>query len=109
MSKAINSVINRAEESHDDRNVIKLTCVDMYHPKGSRDRVIIKKRNSNPHTKVVLKAREVTYLYDNDKVSKGTEIVEEVSVPLDKAKVFDLGEPIVVEHVTRDLRTKNDQ
>lgn len=106
MGKAINSIVNRSEEGQDQKNVVKLECLDFSEKTGSRVRAVIKNRNKNPHTKVVTKVRDVKYLYDNDKVSHGTEIVEEVSIAIDKARIFELGTAVVVESVTRDLRTK---
>lgn len=104
MGKALNGLVNRNEENREERNVIRLESVDVLHPKGSRVRAVIKNKKRNPHTKVVTKVREVTYLYDKDVVTKGFEIVEEHSVSI-KSQYGLFVEPEVVDHVTRDYRT----
>jgi hypothetical protein len=110
MGKAINALVNRADEENDsyNPNVVRLSCVDVLHPKGSRDRAIVKKTKRDPQTKIVTAVREVTYLYDKDKTSKGWEIVEEVSVSLSMLDENDtMMGPAIVEEVTRDCRTKS--
>jgi hypothetical protein len=107
MGKAINAFIEKQPEN--DKNVIKLHVLDFNHKDGGYDKTVIKKRERNPTEKVILAVREVTYLYDKDKVTKGWEIVEEVTCPRDKAIIFSNGNPRVVGSVTRDLRTKTDQ
>lgn len=108
MGKAINSIVNRSEEGQDSKNVVKLECLDFNEKTGSRVRAVIKNNNKNPHTKLVTAIREVKYLYDNEKVSYGTEIVEEISLPVGVSLTTrgpNIG-PEVVERVVRDLRTK---
>lgn len=103
MGKAINGLVNRSEESHDNRNVTRITVVDVLHPKGSRDRAVINEKKRDPHTMVVTKIREVTYLYNNDVTSSGFEIVEEVSISKSEAPDTNFV-PKVVGSVVRDLR-----
>lgn len=106
MSKAINSIINRNDEAREERNVVKLEILDFSEKTGSRMKTVIKDRKHSPHTKVVLTVREVTYLYDKEVKTTGFEIVEEVSVPVDKARIFEASPPRVIGSVVRDLRTK---
>lgn len=122
MGKAINGLMNRNEESQDTKNVIKLECLDFSEKTGSRVRAIIKKSGKNPHTKVVTKIREVTYLRElkvkdengtryETLTSTGWEIVEEISLPVTSTYSYPGGNitPEVVESVTRDLRPKRDE
>jgi hypothetical protein len=107
MGKAINALVNRADEENDsyNPNVVRLSCVDVLHPKGSRDRAIVKKSNRAPTKKIVTAVREVTYLYDKDKVTKGWEIVSELTADRDTdTSGF---RPEVVGEITRDYRTPN--
>lgn len=100
MGKAINGFIEKSAET--DVHVTKLTFLDIFHPKGSREKIVTREKNKQPHEPVVTKIREVTYLY-NKKTTKGWEIVEQIMVPRGTgANVV----PEVVEAVTRDLRTE---
>lgn len=103
MGKAINALVNRADEENDsyNPNVIRLSCVDVLHPKGSRDKAIVRVPKRAPTKKVVVAVREVTYLYDK-KTTKGWEIVEEWDVARDYEVT---GTPKVVGEITRDCRT----
>lgn len=108
MGKAINALVNRAEEENDsyNPNVVRLSCVDVLHPKGSRDRAIVKVPRRAPTVTCITKIRKVTYLYDKDKVTHGWEIVKEHTVPRADEMNYYMFEPEIVEEVTRDLRTK---
>lgn len=109
MAKAINAILNRNEEAREERNVVKLEILDFGEKTGSRFKTVIKESQKTPHTKVVLSVREVTYLYDKEVKTTGFEIVEEVSVPVDKARIFEISPPRVVGSIVRDLRTKLDE
>lgn len=106
MSKALNALINASEENRDERNQIKLSFINVLHPKGGVDKYIVKEKQRNPMERVVLAVREVTYIYDK-KQTKGFEIVEEVLVPRDKVETFrKTGSTKVVEEVVRDFRSE---
>lgn len=111
MGKALNSLVNKADEESDgyNPNVVRLSSVDVLHPRGSRDKAIVKKTNRDPQIMIVTKVREVTYLYDK-KTTKGWEIVEEISVSRNDEfnSDFDVrrdSSPEIVSEVTRDCRT----
>lgn len=109
MGKAINAFIEKQPEN--DKNVVKLHVLDFNHKDGGYEKTVIKKVQRNPTDKELLEFREVTYLYDPeekdkpDRVTKGWEIVKEISRPRGEYGGI---QPRCVGKVTRDLRTKND-
>jgi hypothetical protein len=112
MGKAINAFVSAQEEESKEYGRAKLTYKE-FEPTYLPER----KKQFNPHERVVTELREVKYLRDGyikeegdikpRKIvleTHGTEIVSEVLVP--RGDVSSFSEPKIVGSVTRDLRKK---
>lgn len=112
MGKAINSFIDSQENQQEARETILLKYIDFLHPHGERFKVVLKKKNKNPQTRLVTKVREVEYVYPSNnpdkksKVTTGWEIVEEILIDRD-SKLFQNFTPLVVGKVTKVINNKN--
>lgn len=113
MGKAINSLVNQADEISKGAERYPITY------KEFEPHVLpVRKTVQFPHERVVLTIREVAYcntikrkdretnrvVFEN-KVSYGTEIVEEVLLPREKALALSNGSPRIVGSAERDNRT----
>ncbi len=111
MGKAINALVD-AQDNESKEERYKLTFKE-FEPEF----IPQKKKQFNPHERVVIEVREVKYLRDGyvkeegdikpRKIileSFGTEIVQEILVPRDQVSKF--GPPLHVQPVTRDFRIK---
>lgn len=119
MGKAINALVNAADETSEAVQGTKLTFLDFSIPKHGCREVFIKQNNTKkPHERIVTEIREVKYLRDGfvkeegdlkpRKIvleTHGTEIVKEVLVPSSSALVK-TAMVKVVGSITRDLRRK---
>jgi len=112
MGKAINSFIDSQENQQEARETILLKFIDFLNPNGERSKVVSKKKNKNPQTRLVTKVREVEYIYQSSnpekksKVTIGWEIVEEILVDRD-SKISQNFTPQVVGKVTKVIQTRN--
>jgi hypothetical protein len=113
MSKILNSIINAQENELSNRDTITLKYVDFLHPTGERVKYVQKKKNKKQMERVLLKYREVEYVYQADTpektvVTKGWEVVEEVLV--EKEQLLNgVPQPILVEKVTRVIKKKKNE
>lgn len=118
MGKAINALVDKAEETSETTQGTRLTFLDFTIPKtGCREVFVKKKNNKVPHKRTVVEVREVKYLRDGfvreENITRkiilesfGTEIVREVLEPRD----FPLAQGVkVVGQVVRDLRRKEQE
>jgi hypothetical protein len=110
VGKAINALVNaQDDESKEERYKLTFKEFEPFH-------LPVKKKQFNPHDRVVTEVREVKYLRDGwikeegdikpRKIileSFGTEIVEEILVPRDQVGTVT---PKLVGTVTRDFRRK---
>lgn len=114
MSKILNSIINAQENQQSNRDTLVLKFIDLFHPSGERIKYVQKKNNKKQMERIILKYREVEYVYPNEnpektKVTKGFEIVEEILVSKEDLPTFKFLTPTIVDKVTRVVKkTKND-
>ena len=114
MSKVLNSAINSQENLQNNRDTIALKYVDFLHPSGERIKYVQKKNNKKQMERVVLKVREVEYVYQTEniekpKVTNGFEIVEEILVEKEILETTGYPQPLVVGKVTRQIKKKKNE
>jgi hypothetical protein len=112
MGKAINSFIDTKENEQDTRNTLILKYLDFFNPNGERNKIVIRKTNKSPKSRLVTEVRAVEYVYPNEipektKSTMGFEIVKEILVDRDDKRLSDVTfAPEVVGKVTKVVKPK---